>query len=155
MSNVNLNVATFQDIASKATFFSSRDIVVEGQGKAFSARLGNLVFSHGTAANKATMEAFKAALEKEYGVFGTHAFDTAVGSRAMSRKSLRACDVKAALSNLEGLKNVRLFYELREYDKAVAECSRLLSIFPPDSKTYQGIRESKIKIEKKLSLGNN
>ena len=112
MSNVNLNVATFQDIASKATFFSSRDIVVEGQGKASSARLGNLVFSHGTAANKATMEAFKAALEKEYGVFGTHAFDTAVGSRAMSRKSLRACDVKAALSNLEGLKAIRFRNEL-------------------------------------------
>ena len=112
MSKVNLNVATFQDIANKATFFGSRDIVVEGQGKASSARLGNLVFSHGKAANKATMEAFKAALEKEYGVFGTHAFDTVVGSRAMSRKSLRACDVKAALSNLEGLKNVRFMNEL-------------------------------------------
>ena len=110
--NANINVATFQDIANQAKFFGSRDIVVEGQGKASSARLGNLVFSHGTAANKATMEAFKAALEKEYGVFGTHAFDTVVGSRAMSRKSLRACDVKAALSNLEGLKNVRFMNEL-------------------------------------------
>ncbi|MBR4615543.1 MAG: hypothetical protein IKO55_08060, partial [Kiritimatiellae bacterium] len=112
MPQVNLNVATFQDIANRATVFTSRDIVVEGQGRSSSARLGNLVFSHGKAANKATMEAFKAALEKEYGVFGTHAFDTVVGSRAMSRKSLRACDVKAALSNLEGLKNIRFMNEL-------------------------------------------
>ena len=81
MSKVSLNVATFIDIANKATFFGSRDIVVQGQGKNSSARLGNLVFSHGAAANKATMEAFKAALEKEYGVFGTHAFDTGLGAR--------------------------------------------------------------------------
>jgi len=112
MPQVNVNVATFQHIANQAKVFSSRDIVVEGSGKTSSARLGNLVFSHGTAANKATMEAFKTALEKEYGVFGTHAFDTAVGSRAMSRKSLRACDVKAALSNIEGLKEIRFRNEL-------------------------------------------
>ena len=43
----------------------------------------------------------------------------------------------------------------REYDKAVAECNRLLSIFPSDSKTYQAIRENKIKIEKKMSVRNN
>ena len=30
----------------------------------------------------------------------------------------------------------------------------LASIFPPDSKTYQGIRESKIKIEKKRDILN-
>ena len=48
--NANINVATFQDIANEAKFFGSRDIVVESQGKSSSARLGNLVFSHGTAA---------------------------------------------------------------------------------------------------------
>ena len=110
--NANINVATFQDIANQAKFFGSRDIVVEGQGKASSARLGNLVFSHGTAANKATMAAFKAALENEYGVFGTHAFDTVLGARDQLKKSLRACDVKAAISKLEGLKNVRFMNEL-------------------------------------------
>ena len=31
----------------------------------------------------------------------------------------------------------------------------MLEIFPSDSKTYQGIRETKIKIEKKMSLRNN
>ena len=72
-----------------------------------------------------------------------------------ARDGLAKAEAKLEEIRQEGLKNVRLFYELREYDKAIAECNRLLSIFPPDSKTYQGIRESKIKIEKKLSLGNN
>ena len=72
-----------------------------------------------------------------------------------ARDGLAKAEAKLEEIRQEGLKNVRLFYELREYDKAIAECNRLLSIFPPDSKTYQGIRESKIKIEKKLSVGNN
>ncbi len=72
-----------------------------------------------------------------------------------ARDGLAKAEAKLEDIRQEGLKNVRLFYELREYDKAVAECSRLLSIFPPDSKTYQAIRENKIKIEKKMSLGNN
>ncbi|MBR2963061.1 MAG: FHA domain-containing protein [Lentisphaeria bacterium] len=72
-----------------------------------------------------------------------------------ARDGLAKAEAKLEDIRQEGLKNVRLFYELREYDKAIAECNRLLSIFPPDSKTYQGIRESKIKIEKKLSVGNN
>ena len=72
-----------------------------------------------------------------------------------ARDGLAKAEAKLEDIRQEGLKNVRLFYELREYDKAVAECNRLLSIFPPDSKTYQAIRENKIKIEKKLSLGNN
>ena len=72
-----------------------------------------------------------------------------------ARDGLAKAEAKLEDIRQEGLKNVRLFYELREYDKAVAECNRLLSVFPPDSKTYQAIRENKIKIEKKLSLGNN
>jgi len=55
----------------------------------------------------------------------------------------------------EGNRNVKLYYELRDYDKAIAECNRLLKIFPPDSKTYQAIRETKIKIEKKMSPRSN
>ena len=71
-----------------------------------------------------------------------------------ARDGLAKAEAKLEEIHQEGLKNVRLFYELREYDKAIAECNRLLEIFPPDSKTYQAIRENKIKIEKKLSLGN-
>ena len=72
-----------------------------------------------------------------------------------ARDGLAKAEAKLEDIRQEGLKNVRLFYELREYDKSVAECNRLLSIFPPDSKTYQAIRENKIKIEKKMSVRNN
>ncbi len=72
-----------------------------------------------------------------------------------ARDGLARAEAKLEEIRLEGQKNVRLFYEQHEYDKAVAECNRLLAIFPPDSKTYQAIRETRIKIEKKLSLRNN
>ncbi len=71
-----------------------------------------------------------------------------------ARDGLAKAEAKLEEIRLEGQKNVRLFYELREYDKAVAECNRLLSIFPADSETYRKIRETKINIEKKLSPGN-
>ena len=69
-----VSIDVFRNVAS-STFFGSRDIVVHGEGEAQTARLGNFVFSHGTEVNDATMAAFKYALEKECGVFGTHAFD--------------------------------------------------------------------------------
>ena len=72
-----------------------------------------------------------------------------------ARDGLAKAEAKLEEIHQEGLKNVRLFYELREYDKAIAECNRLLDIFPPDSETYRAIRENKIKIEKKMSLRNN
>ena len=71
-----------------------------------------------------------------------------------ARDGLAKAEAKLEEIRQEGQKNVRLFYELREYDKAVAECNRLLESFPPDSETYRKIRETKINIEKKLSLGN-
>ena len=72
-----------------------------------------------------------------------------------ARDGLANAEAKLEEIRLDGQKNVRLFYEQREYAKAVAECNRLLEIFPPDSKTYQAIRETKIKIENKMSLRNN
>ena len=71
-----------------------------------------------------------------------------------ARDGLAKAEAKLEEIRQEGQKNVRLFYELREYDKAIAECNRLLESFPPDSETYRKIREAKINIEKKLSLGN-
>ena len=106
-----LNIDSFRTIASQ-TKFGSRDIAVQGQGETATARLGNLVFSQGAKTNDATMAAFKAALEKEYGVFGTHAFDTVLGSRAQMHKSLRASDIKATLSSLETVKKNRFIGEL-------------------------------------------
>jgi len=72
-----------------------------------------------------------------------------------ARDGLAKAEAKLEEIRQEGNKNVKLFYELREYDKAIAECNRLLEIFPPDSKTYQAIRETKIKIEKKMSVRSN
>ena len=107
---VDLN--TFITLAD-STRFSSRDIVVQGKGEDQTAKLGNLVFSSGDAVNVDTMEAFKAALEAEHGVFGTHAFDTVVGSRSQLHKSLRASDVKATLSRLPEIKEQRFKGELQ------------------------------------------
>ena len=106
-----ISLDTFRTIANSA-FFSSRDIVVQQKNGAETARLGNLVFSQGRKANDATMAAFKTALEKEYGVFGTHAFDTVLGARQQLHKSLRASDVKAALSQLDSVKQARFVGEL-------------------------------------------
>ena len=103
-----LSINDFKTVA-QSTFFGSRDITVD---KKEHAKLGNLVFSAGKKANEATMKAFKAALENEYGVFGTHAFDTVVGARHQMKKSLRACDVKATLSQIETLKKNRFANEL-------------------------------------------
>ena len=71
-----------------------------------------------------------------------------------ARDGLAKAEARLEEIRLEGQKNVRLFYELREYEKAIAECNRLLESFPPDSETYRKIRETKINIERKLSLGN-
>ena len=106
-----LNIDSFRTIANQ-TVFGSRDIAVQGQGETAAARLGNFVFSQGAKTNDATMAAFKAALEKEYGVFGRHAFDSVLGLRAQMHKSLRAMDVKATLSALETVKRNRFIGEL-------------------------------------------
>ena len=85
---MSLTVNSFREIAQSA-WVTSRDIAVTGEGEQATARLGNYIFSQGTEKNDATMAAFKAALEKEYGVFGTHAFDTVLGARQQLHKSLR------------------------------------------------------------------
>ena len=76
-----LNVETFRSLVGQ-TRYGNRDIVVNGEGKNATARLGKFFFSQGKAVNNATMTAFKQALEKEYGSLGTHAFDTVLGSRS-------------------------------------------------------------------------
>lgn len=114
----------FQQLAN-ATFFTSRDIVVDANNSAV--KLGNLLFSSGKNTNKATMKAFRTALAQRYGVFGEHAFDTVIGMRAQLQKSLRACDVKAVFSNLETLKQKRFINELArqlDTDPKVRELSK-------------------------------
>ena len=106
-----IDLQTFTRVAN-STHFSSRDISINGTGAKASAQLGNFVFSAGKKANVAVMEAFKEALENEYGALGTHAFDTIVGSRAQLKKSLRACDVKAVISSLPQIREKRLIGEI-------------------------------------------
>ncbi len=106
-----INLDTFRNVANSA-FFSSRDIAIKGEGANATARLGNYVFSAGAKANKAVMDAFRSALENEYGALGTHAFDTVLGSRDQLRKSLRACDVKTVLSRLPQIRENRFLGEI-------------------------------------------
>jgi hypothetical protein len=97
---------------ARSTRFDSRDIVDDDAKTPTSDKHGNLVFSSGTKTNIATMKAFKEALRNEYGVFGLHAFDTIVGTRAQLHKSLRACDIKLIHSKMESLKQIRFSNEL-------------------------------------------
>ena len=106
-----LNIESFRSVANSA-WVTSRDITVNGEGDKAVAKLGNYIFSQGDKANDATMAAFKTALEKEYGVFGTHAFDTYVGTRSQLHQSLRASDVKKVLSNLTTVKAARVTGEI-------------------------------------------
>ena len=128
---------TFRTLANSA-FFSSRDIAVKGEGKTASARLGNFVFSQSAKTNDATMKAFKAALEEEYGVFGRHAFDSVLGQRAELHKSLRACDVKATLSSLAIVRKNRF----------VAEANRQLDTAP---KMLELSKEDRLEVRRKVA----
>ncbi|MBR4653802.1 MAG: hypothetical protein IKO72_10635 [Kiritimatiellae bacterium] len=108
---MSLNLEAFRNIANTA-WVTSRDIIVQGEGDKAVAKLGNYIFSQGSKANDATMAAFKTALENEYGVFGTHAFDTLVGTRNQLHQSLRAMDVRKVLSSLTAVKAARVTGEI-------------------------------------------
>ena len=105
---------TFNDFHHLATTApkDTRDIVVNDAKTPQSVQFGSRVFSTPKKLNDATMAAFKEALQKEYGVFGLHAFDTVVGTRAQLHKSLRACDIKKIVSSMESLKQMRFTNEL-------------------------------------------
>ena len=129
--------------AANATHFSTRDIVVQGQGKDATARLGNFIFSQGKAANNATMAAFKEALEKEYGSLGTHAFDTVLGARSQLNKSLRACDVQRTLSSLVPIRQNRF---LGEVNRQLDTSPKMLELSDADQKAVrQKLRDDPFK----------
>ena len=106
-----LSVDSFRNLASNCRL-PDRDIVVRGENEARTVRLGNIVFSTAKATNIATMGAFKEALEAEYGVFGTQAFDTVLGTRNQTGLSLRVEDVGKTLSHLDHVKRQRWGSEL-------------------------------------------
>jgi hypothetical protein len=104
---------------------------VHGEGKNATAKLGNYVFSQGAKMNDATMSAFRAALEKEYGVFGANAFDSTLGARSSMHKSLRAMDVKQTISNLAQMRKNRFVAEInRQLDTS----PQMLSLSDGDRK---------------------
>ncbi len=125
-----LTIDSFKRIAESA-WFSSQDIMVRGQGEQATARLGNYIFSQGNKTNDMTMAAFRSALEQKYGVFGTNAFDSVVGSRAQLHKSLRVSDVKATLSRLETVK----------MNHFTSELSRQLDTSPKFRELSDGLRQ--------------
>ena len=106
-----LSVDIFRNVANSSKR-PERDIVVRGENEARTARLGNIVFATAKSLDIATMGAFKEALEAEYGVFGTQAFDTILGTRHQTGQSLRVGDVGKTLSHLNYVKKQRWFSEL-------------------------------------------
>ena len=119
-----LNVESFRSLVNQ-THYGNRDIVVSGEGKNATARLGNFFFSQGKTVNNATMKAFKEALEKEYGSLGTHAFDTVLGSRSQLNKSLRACDIQQTLSKLVPIRENRF---IGEVNRQIATSPKMLEL---------------------------
>ena len=105
-----IQFSDFLQQANRATF-GSRNIVIDDVQTPQNVKHGRFLFSDGQKLNDATMAAFKEALQQEYGVFGLHAFDTVVGTRAQLHKSLRACDIKKIESSLESLKMKRFANE--------------------------------------------
>ncbi len=52
-----LTLDSFRAVANQASFFTSRDLAVQGEGENATARLGNYFFSQSAETNDATMAA--------------------------------------------------------------------------------------------------
>lgn len=105
----------FQTVA-QSSFFTSRDVVLTGPKDAQDAKLGRFgrvtVTKSDWKMNDATMDAFRKALKEKFGVFGEHAFDTVIGTRAQLHQSLRVRDIQSVISQLEPLKKYRFVNEV-------------------------------------------
>lgn len=95
--------------AANSTLFGSRDVFIDKHNKI---KLGNFIFSASTKSNTDTMKAFRESLSAKYGIFGEHSFDSTLSSRFQRKKSLRACDIKRTISNIESIKKQRFQGEL-------------------------------------------
>lgn len=132
---------TFQRLAD-STRLSSRDIVVTSEDSAELGRVGRFSVTSGAQnVNASTMEAFREALKNEYGVFGEHAFDTVLASRSQTKKSLRACDVRAVMSQLEPLKEQRL---LNEVMRQIDTSPDAVALGPVGKRAMKALAESAI-----------
>lgn len=70
---------------------------------------------------------------------------------AVARAHLAEAEEALRQIREKGHDRVNLFYQQREFRKAMDECSRLMEFFPPDSETYRNIRSMKIKLENLMS----
>ena len=105
--------------AARSTIFDSRRIIFAKTSG--DVKLGKVLISPGTQINEDTMAAFKEALHNEFGVFGDHAFDTVVGTRAQKKFSLRACDIKTTISIMDTVRHNRYVEEMRrQFDTSPA-----------------------------------
>ena len=82
-----------------AALIERQDIVVDKRGRV---KLGGYFFSASKTSNQNTMQAFRDALKKEYGIFGTNAFDSVLCGRQQKNQSLRSRDIKAVLGSISG-----------------------------------------------------
>lgn len=103
-----LNIQDFAAVAARASRIGTRDIVVDDQQNAQQVGFGRFgrvtVRAADKELNKSTMEAFRAAMVREYGILGDRAFEQVVGGRSEDGKSLRARDVRATIASLSALK---------------------------------------------------
>ena len=138
-----LNVESFRSLVNQ-THYGNRDIIVSGEGKNATARLGNFFFSQGKAANNATMKAFRNVLQNEYGSLGAHAFDTILGVRSQLNKSLRACDIQRTLSSLPSIRQTRYNGEV---ERQLVNSPKMMELDPEDAAAVRNIVRS-VPIEK-------
>lgn len=97
--------------------WGSRDIVISGEGGAQNVEVGRWgrcsIRKSSKDCNDRTLAAFRQAMEREYGVFGTNAFDSVLMNRVHTHCSLRAQDVKLVMSRINQLRTLGLHDELK------------------------------------------
>ncbi|WP_274967884.1 hypothetical protein [Succinimonas amylolytica] len=133
----------FENIANSWSL-GFRDVVVNEQGS--EAKLGRFIISQGAVKNDQTMQAFRDALSRKYGVFGEHAFDTILGARSQLHKSLRVCDIRDTLSSLNKIKENRL----------KSEINRLMDTDPKMMELPEDVQsEVRLAVKKKIDACKN
>ncbi len=98
-----VNLQTFTDFAARHASSSSKGFHVHQNGNdtVVGASTIKQWLKLDIEANKRTMQAFRSCLSERYGVFGEHAFDSVLGIRSDTGKSLRARDITSVMRVLE------------------------------------------------------
>ena len=70
---------------------------------------------------------------------------------AVAREHLAEAEEALRKIRETGHDMVNLYYQQREFRKAMDECSRIMEFFPPESEPYRNIRAMKLKLENLMS----